>query len=110
MADTTSKPAARKTAAKKPQDHLPKAEARGDVLTAEFRGVSVSVPADALDDYDAISQLSKGLPDAALAVMVPNGADRQALIDSCRDEEGRARLSDVVTMTSELMGALGAGN
>ncbi|WP_172121418.1 hypothetical protein [Actinomyces faecalis] len=106
----TAKTTARKTDPKTPQDHMAKAEATNDVLTASFRGVEVSVRADDLDDYEAVTMLTKGLPDPILEVLVPDDADRQRLIETCRDEEGRIRLSAVVEMASDLMGALGAGN
>nr|WP_300338836.1 hypothetical protein [Actinomyces sp.] len=106
----TTKATARKTATKTPQDHLPKAEATNDVLTASFRGVDVSVRAEDLDDYEAVTMLTKGLPDRILEIMVPDNEDRQTLLETCRDGSGRIRLSSVVEMTSGLMEALGAGN
>lgn len=106
----TTKTTARKPAQKTPQDHLPKAEATNDILTTSFRGVEVAVHAEDLDDYEAVTMLTKGLPDPILTILVPDDADRQRLIETCRDENGRIRLSTVVEMASDLMGALGAGN
>lgn len=98
-------------AAKKPQDHLPKAEAKKTLLEANYRGIHIAVAPDVLDDYEAVSLLAKGMPDEMLTILIPDDQDRQTLIESCRNTQtGRIRLSDVVEMTAQIMGALGAGN
>lgn len=109
MAASKTTTAAKRAGAKTPQDRLPKAEAENGTLTCEFRGVTVTVKAEDLDDYDALTALSQGLPDQMLTILVPDQADRASLVDSVR-VNGKAKMSDVVAMTGDLMVELGAGN
>lgn len=111
MATTkTTRTKAKAAGAKMPQDRLAKAEATGAPMTIEFRGVTISVEADALDDYEAMTMFASGLPDRLLSVLVPDPASNHTLLQTCRDESGRVRLSSVLEMTTEIMELLNAGN
>lgn len=106
---TTAKRAA-ETGSKAPQDRLPKAEAEGAPISLRFRGIDLLIDPDDLDDYEAASLMRMGLPDRMLEAAVPDDATRGRLVETCREDNGRLRLSAVVTMTTELLQAVGAGN
>lgn len=93
-----------------PQDRLPKAEAMGGKITVEVRGISITVDPESLDDYDAVTSLGSGFPEPFLRALVPDDAVRAALLDTCKDENGRRKLSTVMEMTAEIAQAVGAGN
>lgn len=86
------------------------AEATGaGLIEVEFRGETLRVDPDDLDDYELMSQLTKGLPDFALEVFVPDEEARGRLIDSCeKNRRGHPKLSSVVGMVSDIMQAVGA--
>lgn len=114
---TTKKTTAKKTAtrakaagAKAPQDRLPKAEAQGTPISIRFRDVDLLIDPDDIDDYEAVTLLTRGVPDRFLEAVIHDDEKRAALIESCRSDDGRLRVSAVLAMATELLSAVGAGN
>lgn len=99
------------TTPKKPQDRKPKAVAAPDSYTIEVRGETLTVPADALDDFellDDLAQVEEGkgqrLP-ALLRRLL--GDDYSRALDLIRDEEsGRVRLEDGASLVQDILVAL----
>lgn len=81
--------------AKKPQDRKPPESVDEDV-TATVNGVTITVPADRLDDFEVTRLLAradaskKSAPQALAAFERIVGVDQfDALLDTIRDENGR---------------------
>ena len=124
---TTRKPAARKPAAttrkpavpataKQPADRKPAAPKPADGLAVVVRGVELSVPQDALSDWelmDALAQIDSGDvgPDAIL--YLPGilrrlaGDQHKALMNAARDpHSGRVSIDTGVELIGELFTAV----
>lgn len=101
---------ATETGAKVPQDHLVKAEATGESTEIEFEGHHLVIDQDAIDDYGAFTLFRQGMPSDLLNLLVPDAAVRSELLESRRGEDGRLRLTSVITLTGEILRAAGAGN
>lgn len=99
-----------KTVSKSASVKALEAEAAGTDITVEFRGETLHVDPEALDDYELMEQLSTGMPFMLLHALVPDGDQLNALLDTCeKNAAGRPKLSSVAEMVGELMGVVGAG-
>jgi hypothetical protein len=87
---------------------------RGEVapIHVEVKGIALDFnPADLLDDYDAMTALmEQGRPNPMLALLFPDEGERQAALDSLRDENGKLRMTTVVEFLTEVFQASGQGN
>lgn len=96
------------TATKKPQDRKPKA---GDSYTVEVRGETLTIPLDALDDFellDDLDRLNEGETQRLPAVLRRLlGDDYGRALDLLRDEgTGRVSLESGSGLVSEIFEAL----
>lgn len=79
-------------------------------VTIEFRGETLTVDREDLDDYELLNTLSRGVPMIALNALVPDADQQARLLDTCdKNRRGAPKLSSVMTMVTELMEAVGAG-
>ena len=97
--------------AKKPQDRKPKAEDAPTVTTVAVRGIDVTVPADALDDFellDDLHELENGNATRLPAVLRRLVGDQwQAVMDVARDPEtGRVSIESGAEVVREIMEGL----
>lgn len=106
-AEGTKKTTATKTDALKALE----AEATGaNLIAVKFKGETLKVDPEDLDDYELIDQLTKGLPMLALSVFVPDEEQRERLLDTCeKNRRGAPKLSAVTALVGEIMQAVGAG-
>lgn len=96
------------TAPKKPQDRKPKVS---DVHTVTVHGETLTVPADALDDFELLDDLARvesgegqRLPSLLRRLL---GEDYKRALDLVRDEEtGRVPLDAGATLVQDILGAL----
>lgn len=99
------------TTPKGPQDRKPKAVAAPDSYTIEVRGETLTIPADALDDFELLDDLAlveegKGQRLPALLRRLL-GDDYSRALDLIRDEgSGRVRLEDGATLVQDILAAL----
>lgn len=109
-AESMKKTTTSKTTKEAALKHL-EAEATGsNTISVEFRGETLEIDREGLDDYEVVDFLSKGIPSLAFEVMVPDGEQRKRLMDTCeKSPRGSAKLSAVTEMVSELMAVIGAG-
>lgn len=97
---------ARKTAAKKPQDHKVKDEAKRKDVTLAHEGIDYTITADAIDDLELFEMIEDGKQLTALRRFL--GADQwETFKDSVRTDKGRVRMSDAEDFLNKLMDALG---
>jgi len=97
--------------AKKPADRKPKAEDAPTVTTVAVRGIDVTVPADALDDFellDDLHELENGNATRLPAVVRRLVGDQwQAVMDVARDPEtGRVSIESGAEVVREIMEGL----
>ncbi|QHO91920.1 hypothetical protein CWT12_12235 [Actinomyces sp. 432] len=104
------KPSAAARARRAPQDRLAKGEATGKHSTVEFRGRTLDIDPDRLDDYDAFEALRQGFPGPLMEALIPDEPTRRAVLDDARDDDGRLRTTAVTAIIIELSQAVGAGN
>lgn len=97
-----------KKAPAKPADHKAKAS---DTLDLSVRGVDVSVPRDALDDFELLDDL--GRLDEGDATRLPGvlrrlaGDKYRALLDTARDDDtGKVSVEAGAALVSEVLEAL----
>ena len=109
-ANTKTTTAKKPTAAKKPQDRKEK-QATGD-LSVTVRGVDVTVPADALDDFELLDRLSR-MDDGDLSQMpavmrtLVGEVKYRELLETARDKKtGRVTTEAGSRLVHELMDAL----
>ena len=97
--------------ARKPQDRKPKAEDAPTVTTVAVRGIDVTVPADALDDFellDDLHELENGNATRLPAVLRRLVGDQwRAVMDVARDPEtGRVSIESGAEVVREIMAGL----
>jgi len=103
----------KKAAPKQPADRKPPADERDDgVLHVPFRGLTVDVPREALDDFELIADLAAFERQGDLTVL-PGVLDRlvgdqyREVLETARDKStGRISLEAGATLVQELLGAL----
>lgn len=95
-----------------PQDHLQEAEATGGTVAVDYKGFHVEAALeDLLDDYEAMSQMSQGLPAPMLRLLFPDDRERSRFLrERCTDATGRVRLTAAIQETAIILQALGLGN
>ena len=106
MATTTKKPTAAELARRESQS----AKDKGEAVTVTVSGIHVTLDVNDLDDYDIVAALSQGNPQPALQLFLPDENDRQAALDSLRDENGKLKLTTVVEWIGDVYKAAGQGN
>ena len=94
--------------AKKPQDRKPKAEDAPTVTTVAVRGIDVTVPADALDDFellDDMHELENGNATRMPSVLRRLVGDQwRDVMDAARDEQtGRVTIEAGAKIVQEIM-------
>ena len=97
--------------AKKPADRKPKAEDAPTVTTVAVRGIDVTVPADALDDFellDDLHELENGNATRLPAVLRRLVGDQwKAVMELARDPEtGRVSIESGAEVVQEIMAGL----
>lgn len=95
------------TEPKKPQDRKPKKDA-GKTVTV--RGVTVTVPPEALDDFELFDDLSEAQNGNSMRI-VPAfkrlfGDDYKRILDELRGENGRVPITGVMPWLMDLFKAL----
>lgn len=92
--------AAVQAGARLPQDHAAKAEAAGAPVTvtvpSDVTGgapVTVIVPREIIDSYDAINAVYSGFTMPIMQAL--DEAGRDAIVEACRDGDGKTRASKV---------------
>lgn len=108
----TAKERAAEAGARVPDDHqaaqaAQKAEAVGEPVTVTVDGITVTIDPDALDDYDLMEQLSRGLYFQACPVLF--GAQWDAIRAELREESGKLRLTRVDEFVNDVFAAAGQG-
>lgn len=97
-------------AAKTPQDHKVKDDAKSKDATIDYRGAKYTVTADAIDNLELFEDVEDGRYMSALKGFL--GAKQWAdFKDSIRNAEGRVPMSDAedfISLVMEAVGNLGA--
>lgn len=103
--------AAKKAGAKVPQDRAPKGEARNEPIpvSIEVNGevFSFAVTPDALDDADALEEMSHGIPFKLFRAIAGERVDE--FRDQLREEGGRLRVSTIAEFVVKAMQEAGQG-
>lgn len=112
MSETKTKKTAVPPDVAAPQDHLPKKDKTGGDRTVTVRGQQWTIPADALNDFELLDDLSQvdvngdvsRLPSLLRRLL---GDQFRAAMNTCRDENtGRVTVESGADFTREVMEAL----
>lgn len=110
---TTKKPAAKKPTAAE----LARREAQSKKDTGapqpvhvEVMGIALDINPEDLDDYDAMMALEQNNPRPMLELFFPDEDEREAALDSLRDESGKLRFSTTLEFVGAVFKAIGRGN
>lgn len=97
--------------AKKPEDHQPKSEPKPEVIKVTVRGFDLTVPAEALDDFELMDDLyvleQEEDPTRLPVILRRLIGDRyREVIVSLRGDNGRVSIADGSEFVGEVMEAI----